>query len=401
MEAPRTNLGDEPHDHAGIATILVSAPSVPSAIYGAMREVLARGYRIRTQYDRKDAQGNTIDPPSLDVASALEILDPYAQPRFPKSSCVEIGKYIAETCWGVKDHRILDQDELKTQLAAGTLDETKHTYWPYTYHQRLFAYPASHGRTVNQVQQMLARLAEDPLTRRATAITFVPEIDHYIKGDLPWRASLRLGRLYVTQYHQERNADVVLMLDTLGHVGVPPATSLDLCVRAAASLAWGYLTRKDRVGLIEYGGVVHWVRPGSGRIQLDRLLDGLVAAQIVFTYVAKDLSMVPPRVLPPQALVIALSPLLDARFIKAVGDLVARGFQVVLLSISPIDLTRGCLVPSPLSDLACRLWTLERQAQVADLRRQGLAVIEWRPDQPLELVLAPFARHYWQRALAG
>jgi uncharacterized protein (DUF58 family) len=231
------------------------------------------------------------------------------------------------------------------------------------------------------------------------------EIRLFAPGDrikhVNWRASLRLGRLYVTQYHQERNADVVLMLDTLGHVGVPPATSLDLCVRAAASLAWGYLTRKDRVGLIEYGGVVHWVKPGSGRIQFDRLLDGLVATQIVFTYVAKDLSMVPPRILPPQALVIALSPLLDARFIKAVGDLVARGFQVVLLSISPIDLTRGSLVPSPLSDLACRLWTLERQAQVADLRRQGLAVIEWRPDQPLELALAPFARHYRQRALAG
>ena len=193
MDALHTTHGDASHAPAGIATILVSAPSIPSAIYGAMREVLAKGYRIRTQYDRKDTAGNYIDPSSLDVSSAIEILDPYAQPRFPKSSCVEIGKYIAETCWGVKDHRILDQNELKAQLAAGTFDETKHTYWPYTYHQRLFAYPASHGNTVNQVEQMLARLAEDPITRRATAITFVPEIDQYIKGDLPClqRISLR------------------------------------------------------------------------------------------------------------------------------------------------------------------------------------------------------------------
>ena len=169
----------------GIATIHVSAPTIPSAIYGAMREVLAKGYRIRTQYDRKDSQGNFIDPPSLDVSSAIEILDPYGQPRFPKASCVEIGKYIAETCWGVKDHLVLSQEELKEALAKGEFDETKHTYWPYTYHQRLFAYPASRGRTVNQVQHMLERLAEDPITRRATAITFVPEIDQYIKGDLP------------------------------------------------------------------------------------------------------------------------------------------------------------------------------------------------------------------------
>lgn len=82
-----------------------------------------------------------------------------------------------------------------------------------------------------------------------------------------WRACLRLGRLYVTQYQQERNADVMLMLDALGHVGLPPQTSLDLCVRAAASLAWAYLSRRDRVGLIEYGGVLRWVKPGSGRVQ--------------------------------------------------------------------------------------------------------------------------------------
>ena len=169
----------------GTPVIFVSARSIPAAIYAAMREVLARGRRMRTAYDRKDPEGNYIDPPSLDVSSAIEILDPYAQPRYPKSSCVEIGKYIAETCWGVKDHLVLDQKSLKERLAAGEFDETKDTHWPYTYHQRLFAYPTSDGRTVNQVEKMLERLAEDPLTRRATAITFVPEIDQFIKGDLP------------------------------------------------------------------------------------------------------------------------------------------------------------------------------------------------------------------------
>ena len=84
MDSSRTALGGDLHDRSGIATIFVSAPSIPSAIYGAMREVLAKGYRIRTQYDRKNAQGNYIDPPSLDVSSAIEILDPYAQPRCPQ-----------------------------------------------------------------------------------------------------------------------------------------------------------------------------------------------------------------------------------------------------------------------------------------------------------------------------
>ena len=216
-----------------------------------------------------------------------------------------------------------------------------------------------------------------------------------------WRASLRLGKLFVTQHHQERNADVVLMVDTLSQVGITPTSSLDLCVQAAASLAASYLARKDRVGLIEYGGVVRWVRPGSGRTQLERLLDALLAIDVFFSYVTHDLALVPSRVLPPQALVIGLSPLLDPRFMKALGDLVARGFDVVLLSLSPIEVTRAIRTLSPAEELACRLWALERKAQLADLRRRGLRILEWRPDQPLELALGGAGRSWRRRGVAA
>ena len=231
------------------------------------------------------------------------------------------------------------------------------------------------------------------------------EIRPFAPGDplrhVNWRASLRLGKLYVTQHHPERNADVVLMLDTLSQVGVPPATSLDLCVRAAAALARAYLARKDRVGLIDYGGVFRWVKPTSGPAQLERLFDALVAAEPVFTYVRKDLALVPPRVLPPEALVIALSPLLDPRFVEAAGDLAARGFDLVVLSVSPVALTRAMLPPSPLTDLACRLWALERRAQLAELRRRGLVVLDWSPEQPLALALVPLGRRRRRTAIAG
>jgi uncharacterized protein (DUF58 family) len=223
------------------------------------------------------------------------------------------------------------------------------------------------------------------------------EIRPFAPGDqvrhVNWRASLRLGKLYVTRQHQERNADVMLMLDTSSQVGVAPGTSLDHCVRAAASLASAYLSRKDRVGLIKYGGLLHWVKPSSGRIQLERLLDVLLEAQVVFTYVAKDLALIPPRVLSPRSLVIALSPLLDPRFIKAASDLAARGFDVVILSVSPVDVTRGALDGSVLVDAACRLWELERRARLVELRRQGLRVLEWHPDEPLDLVLGQLGRH--------
>lgn len=231
------------------------------------------------------------------------------------------------------------------------------------------------------------------------------DIRQFAPGDrikhVNWRASLRLGRLHVTQRHLERNADVVLMLDTLAEVGAPPGTTLDESVRAAASLATAYLARKDRVGLITYGGVMSWVRPASGAAQYERLADGLLRADVVFTYVAKDLLRVPPRVLSPQALVIAITPLLDRRFAKAVLDLAARGFDLVVLVVSPVEVTRTALAGSPTDDLACRLWALERRSELAELRRHGLPVLEWRPPEPLEAALVGARRRRVRLASAG
>ncbi len=231
------------------------------------------------------------------------------------------------------------------------------------------------------------------------------DIRQFAPGDrirqVNWRASLRLGKLYVTQHQRERNADVVLMLDTLAEVGRAPETTLDWSVRAGASLATAYLARKDRVGLINYGGLIHWVKPGSGRAQYERLADALARAGVVFTYVAKDLAVVPPRVLPPQAVVIAITPLLDPRFTRAALDLAARGFDLVVLVVSPVEVTRGALAPSPTIDLACRLWTLERRARLAELQRQGVAVLEWSPPEPLELALAGARRRRPRLVAAG
>jgi len=229
------------------------------------------------------------------------------------------------------------------------------------------------------------------------------DIREFAPGDrirqVNWRASLRLGTLYVTQHHRERNADVVLMLDTLAETGASPGTTLDWAVRAAASLAAEYLARKDRVGLVSYGGVMHWVKPGTGRVQYERIADALARAAVVFTYVAKDLALVPPRVLPAQAHVIAITPLLDSRFAHAVLDLASRGFDVLVLVISPVEVTRAILPPSRLNALTCRLWDLERREQLAELRRHGFPVLEWRPPQPLEAALAASRR--WRPRLAS
>ncbi|HEU4371716.1 MAG TPA: DUF58 domain-containing protein [Methylomirabilota bacterium] len=215
-----------------------------------------------------------------------------------------------------------------------------------------------------------------------------------------WRATLRLGTLHVTQHHRERNADVVLLLDTLSEVGPPGATVVDVAVRGAAALAAAYLARKDRVGLIEYGGQLRWVRPGSGRAQLQRLLDTLLDASVVFTYVTRDVDLIPPRILPPQALVVALSPLLDPRFVRAATDLAARGFDLVVIAVSPVGPARAAVPRGAVADVAARLWALERRVQLDEFRRRGLTVVDWDGAGPLDVALAALRRRRRHRVLA-
>jgi uncharacterized protein (DUF58 family) len=222
------------------------------------------------------------------------------------------------------------------------------------------------------------------------------DIRPFVPGDqvrhVNWRATQRLGALHVTQHHRERNADVVLLLDTLSDVGPAGDTVVDRAARGATALAAAYLARKDRVGLVEYGGQLRWVRPGSGRAQFQRLADALLDASVVFTYVARDVGLIPRRILTPQALVLALSPLLDARFVRAATDLAARGFDLVLIAVSPVGPARAALPPGRVADVAARLWALERGAAGQDLRRRGLTVVDWDGEAPLDAALAALRR---------
>ena len=230
------------------------------------------------------------------------------------------------------------------------------------------------------------------------------EIRPFAPGDhvrhVNWRATLRLGPLHVTQHHRERNADVVLLLDTLSDVGPPGGTVVDVAARGAATLACAYLDRKDRVGLIEYGGQLRWVRPGSGRAQRQQLLDTLLDASVVFTYVTRDVDLIPPRILPPQALVLALSPMLDARFVRAAFDLTARGFDLVVVAVSPAGPARAAVAGGAVADLAARLWALERRAQLDEHRRRGLVIVEWDGVEPLDAALARLRRPRLRRGFA-
>jgi len=76
-------------------------------------------------------------------------------------------------------------------------------------------------------------------------------------------------------------------------------------------------------------------------------------------------------------------------------------FDLLVLVVSPVDVTRAALAPTPTADLAGRLWRLERRADLVELRRHGLRVIEWRYPEPLEAALADSRRRRVRLAETG
>jgi hypothetical protein len=170
-----------------LPTLHIVADSIPQAHFRAMKAVWEHGLAMRTEYDRKDDTGQYIDPPSRDARVLIEITNPFSQPRYPPVSFCEIGTYIAEIL-GVKDHLVLPMKTLKNAIKG----EMSAHQWPYTYHQRLVAHPDLDGSIVDQIALAVERVAQTPYTRRAVATTSVPNLDPYLKEDVPCLREIQL-----------------------------------------------------------------------------------------------------------------------------------------------------------------------------------------------------------------
>jgi uncharacterized protein (DUF58 family) len=196
-----------------------------------------------------------------------------------------------------------------------------------------------------------------------------------------WRATALRRTLWVNEQNPERNTDVVLFLDTFAEVRAEGRSTNDRAVRAAATLAHIYLQRKDRVGLVGFGGFLSWLVPASGMRQLYAIVEALLTSEVVHSFAVRDVDVLPPRTLPPKALVLAITPLLDNRTAAALLDLRARGFDLIVVEVSPLEL----VAPEASSELelAHRLWRLSRDALRWRYEQVGVPVVTWRDGEPL------------------
>jgi uncharacterized protein (DUF58 family) len=262
----------------------------------------------------------------------------------------------------------------------------------------LKAYPRE-----ERLDRLLAPLQTRALTGSDVARTKGDGIEYadlrdYVPGDrlrsINWRASARRTSLVVNERHPERNTDVVLLVDSFSDVRGTDSSTLDDAVRAAATLTTRYLDHRDRVGLVSFGGLLRWVQPGLGLVQRFRLIETLLETGVAPTYAWRNVNVIPGRALPSKALVLGLTPLVDARFVSAIQDLRARGYDVAVVELDPTE----AVVPgrAEAEQLAYRLWLLQRETLRAQLLRLGIAVSRWDADAALDVPIEEvrtFRRH--------
>ena len=200
-----------------------------------------------------------------------------------------------------------------------------------------------------------------------------------------WAVSTRLRKLHINEVHPERNADVVIFLDSFSDFGDPSGSTLLAAVRATAAVARHYLRHRDRVGLVRFGGSLRWLLPGMGLRQAYRIVDALLSTDSFVSYAWKSVDVIPAQTLPAKALVIAISPLLDERTTSTLLELRGRGFDLVIVEVSPLPF----LTPPQSEEerLAYRLWLMKREGMRYEYWKAGVPVAQWQHDVPLVAAL--------------
>lgn len=204
-----------PTTRGNIPVVAASGESLAETWENAMIGLYVYGCEVRTQYDAQDEKGNYLDPPSKDCSILMSIENPTSEPMIHLGGIPggfeDLEEYVQEVRDGIKDHWVRDP-----------LDPND-TRWQYTYHQRLFRYelPLSEfdlylgqlpkeekqkfyeketahflldhdyvrvvekdirGKKqafiqINQIQYVIDKLAQQPFTRQAQAITWQPYMD--------------------------------------------------------------------------------------------------------------------------------------------------------------------------------------------------------------------------------
>lgn len=135
--------------------------------------------------------------------------------------------------------------------------------------------------------------------------------------------------------------------------------------------------------------MLRWIGPDSSGRRFYRIVEYILDMPRWDSVVDPDIDRIPRQALPPGALVVVFSPLLDKRALHLVADLRQRGFPVVVVDVltcePPVDGDES-------SRLALRLWHLDRVALRHSLAELGVPTVGWDDTESLDAALSPLRR---------
>lgn len=231
---------------------------------------------------------------------------------------------------------------------------------------------------------MLDRLGTH-LTRHIGPGVEFAGIRPYVPGDqlrtVNWSVSARRGSLHVTQRLTDRSVDVVVVVDLSGQPPGPATAATERAVEGAVQVVQSALRNGDRAGVVGLGAQQpRWLGPDIGQRQFYRVLDTVLGTGAGYQTMTGTLA--PRTAIPPGAVIVAFSTLLDGDFALALMDLSRRGHVVVV-----VDVLDGCPLGDDLDPTLTRMWALQRAAMYRDMRVVGVEVVAWPSEVTLEAAM--------------
>lgn len=252
----------------------------------------------------------------------------------------------------------------------------------------LFVFPVAPPQPTGIPRTELPDRLGTHLTRHIGPGVEFADIRPYLPGDqlraVNWAVSARRGSLHVTERLTDRAADVVVLVDMSAQPAGPATAVTERALRGATQVVQTALRNGDRAGIVGLGGRrPRWLGADIGRRQFYRVLDAALGVGSEYQDTAGTLA--PRAAVPPGAVVVGFSTMLDTEFALALIDLCKRGHTVVA-----VDVLQGWPFADDHDPILERMWALQRSAMYRDMKVIGVDVVSWPAavtlDQAMSLV---------------
>lgn len=271
-------------------------------------------------------------------------------------------------------------------------------------------YPTLVGASLRALPTQAQRRREAGLrnVRRLGEGRVFESLREWVQGDdtrtIDWKATARRGKPMVRQYEDERRQQVLIVIDA-GRMLTAESQGrarLEFVVEAALQLAHAAADHDDNVGLMVFAdGVQHYLAPARGRRALRGILDALatVRGTLVepdypgaFAYLAQRNRR--------RALTVVFTDVIDRTASEAlvaqVGALRPRHLPLAVALRDPaldaLATARPSNVQGAFERAAAEELLLSREAALAEMRSQGVLVLDVPPAGAAEAVVEQYNR---------